>query len=275
MAQRRMFSPQIVDSDAFLDMSPSAQNLYFHLGMRADDDGFVGNPKKILRVVGGNDDDLKILLAKRFLLSFESGVVVIKHWLIHNLIRADLYKETTYKNEKSKLGLNENGAYTEIREGVSELKKIEPPEWLKIRRKDLRTANVPQTALRLGKVRVGKEREEGGITPTFPLKEKFSEEDKTAAADLAVYYNLKINPKAKLLDKAKDKIKARLKNFSVEDIKRAMDNFSCDDWKMKNVADKGIAWFCHSDERIEQYINLKSKIKIPNTNASISSEILL
>ena len=92
---------------------------------------------------------------------------------------------------------------------------------------------------------------------------------------MAVYYNLKINPKAKLLDKAKDKIKARLKNFSVEDIKRAMDNFSCDDWKMKNVADKGIAWFCHSDERIEQYINLKSKIKIPNTNASISSEILL
>ena len=118
-----MFSPQIVDSDAFLDMSPSAQNLYFHLGMRADDDGFVGNPKKILRVVGGNDDDLKILLAKRFLLSFESGVVVIKHWLIHNLIRADLYKETTYKNEKFKLGLNENGAYTELREGVSELKR--------------------------------------------------------------------------------------------------------------------------------------------------------
>ena len=270
-----MFSPQIVDSDAFLDMSPSAQNLYFHLGMRADDDGFVGNPKKILRVVGGNDDDLKILLAKRFLLSFESGVVVIKHWLIHNLIRADLYKETTYKNEKFKLGLNENGAYTELREGVSELKKIEPPEWLKIRRKDLRTANVPQTALRIGKDRIGKEREEGGITPTSSLKEKFSEEDKRALAEIAAYYNLKINPKSRLLDKAKDKIKLRLSKFSIEEIKKAIDNFSCDEWKMKNVSDKGIAWFFHSDERIEQYINLKSKIKSLNTNASISSEIIL
>lgn len=90
-----MFSPDIVDSDAFLDMPTSSQLLYFHLGMRADDDGFV-NPKKIMRMVGANGDDLKVLLTKRFLLPFESGVVVIKHWLIHNLIRKDRYKETMY-----------------------------------------------------------------------------------------------------------------------------------------------------------------------------------
>lgn len=165
-----MFSPQIIDSDAFLDMSPSAQNLYFHLGMRADDDGFVGSPKKILKIVGGNDDDLKILLAKRFVLGFESGVVVIKHWLIHNLIRSDLYKETQYKKEKSTLGLNENGAYTELRSGVSEIKAIEAPEWLKRRRKEQRTANVPLTALRIGKDRIGKDREEQEKYPPSYLK---------------------------------------------------------------------------------------------------------
>lgn len=108
-----MFSLQIVDSDAFLDMPASSQLLYFHLAMRADDDGFVGNPKRILRMIGSSDDDFKILLAKRFLLSFESGVVVIKHWLIHNTIRLDRFKKTTYQIEKATLKLNEYNAYTE------------------------------------------------------------------------------------------------------------------------------------------------------------------
>lgn len=155
MAQRRMFSPDIVSSDTFLDMPISSQVLYFHLAMRADDDGFI-TPKMVMRLVGSGEDDLKVLIAKRFLLSFESGVVVVKHWLIHNLIRADLYKETLYKKEKATLGLNENGAYTELREGIAEIKKIEAPEWLKRRKGDLCTANVPQTAPRLGKDRIGK-----------------------------------------------------------------------------------------------------------------------
>ena len=109
-----MFSLQIVDSDAFLDMPASSQLLYFHLSMRADDDGFVGNPKRIMRTVGASDDDFKVLLAKRFLLTFESGVVVIKHWRIHNLIRHDRYTETKYVEEKSALTIKENGSYTEL-----------------------------------------------------------------------------------------------------------------------------------------------------------------
>lgn len=158
-----MFNSQIIDSDAFLDMPLSAQALYFHLAMRADDDGFVGNPRKILRMTGGNEDDFKLLVMKRFLLSFESGVVVIKHWLIHNLIRADLYKETQYKKEKSTLGLNENGAYTELRPGVIKIEKIKSPDWLKKRRGKLRTANGTQSAPRIdkdsiGKVSIGKDR---------------------------------------------------------------------------------------------------------------------
>ena len=113
MAERRMFTKKIVDSDAFLDMPLSTQALYFHLNMRADDDGFVNNPKKIQRMIGASEDDLKLLIAKRFLLAFENGVVVIKHWRMHNLLRKDRYSPTQYQEQKEELVLKENGSYTE------------------------------------------------------------------------------------------------------------------------------------------------------------------
>ncbi len=113
MANKRMFSLDIVDSDAFVSMPLSTQALYFHLSMRADDDGFVKNPKRIQRDIGSNEDDMKVLIAKRFILPFESGIVVIKHWKINNNIRSDRYKPTTYIEERSMLVLKENGAYTE------------------------------------------------------------------------------------------------------------------------------------------------------------------
>ncbi len=112
MAERRMFAKTIIDSDAFLDMPLSAQCLYFHLSMRADDDGFVNNPKKIQRVIGASDDDCKLLIAKNFIITFDSGVIVIKHWKIHNYIRSDRYKATAYENEKTLLSLEKNGVYT-------------------------------------------------------------------------------------------------------------------------------------------------------------------
>lgn len=112
MAERRMFAKTIIDSDAFLDMPLSTQALYFHLSMRADDDGFINNPRKIQRMIGCGDDDLKLLIAKNFILPFDSGVVVIKHWKIHNYIRNDRYKETVYKEEKAMLTEKENKAYT-------------------------------------------------------------------------------------------------------------------------------------------------------------------
>jgi hypothetical protein len=120
MAQRRMFSPKITSSDAFLDMPISSQLLYFHLGMDADDDGFV-NPKRIMRIIGVGDDDLKILLAKRFVLLFESGVIVIKHWKINNLIRKDWHHNTVYIEEKAQLQTKDNGAYTEKDKSVNRL----------------------------------------------------------------------------------------------------------------------------------------------------------
>ena len=107
-----MFAKTIIDSDAFLDMPLSTQALYFHLSMRADDDGFINNPRKIQRMIGCADDDLKVLIAKRFIIPFESGIVVIKHWKIHNYLRNDRYKETVYKEEKALLTVKANGAYT-------------------------------------------------------------------------------------------------------------------------------------------------------------------
>lgn len=111
VADRRMFSKTIIDSDAFLDMPLSTQALYFHLSMRADDDGFVNNPRKIQRMIGSSDDDLKLLMVKQFLIAFESGVVVIKHWKIHNYIRNDRYKPTIYQDERKQLEECETKAY--------------------------------------------------------------------------------------------------------------------------------------------------------------------
>lgn len=114
MAERRMFAKTIIDSDAFIDMPLSTQALYFHLSMRADDDGFINNARKIQRMIGASDDDMKVLWMKRFIIPFESGVVVIKHWKIHNYIRNDRYKPTVYAEEKAMLTSKENGAYTEV-----------------------------------------------------------------------------------------------------------------------------------------------------------------
>jgi len=138
MAERRMFAKTIIDSDAFLDMPMSTQALYFHLSMRADDDGFINNPKRIQRMIGASDDDLKLLLAKSFLILFESGVVVIKHWKIHNYIQSDRYKPTAYSEEKALLTVKKNKAYTLNTECIHD-------------------GYIMDTQVRLGKVRLGKD----------------------------------------------------------------------------------------------------------------------
>ena len=112
LAQKRMFTMKIVDSDAFLDMPVSAQLLYFHLGMRADDDGFVDRPKRVMKDIGVNEDDLKILIAKKFILTFDDGLLVIKHWRMHNTLSKNRYHETQYLEEKRMLLLKDNGAYS-------------------------------------------------------------------------------------------------------------------------------------------------------------------
>ena len=112
MAERRMFTKRITESDSFLDMPSSTQMLYFHFSMNADDDGFVNNPKKIQKMCGASDDDFKLLIAKSFIILFDSGIIVIKHWKMHNYIQADRYRPTDYVEEKSMLGIKSNKAYT-------------------------------------------------------------------------------------------------------------------------------------------------------------------
>lgn len=157
MAERRMFSMKIVDSDAFLDMPLTTQALYFHLNMRADDDGFINNPKKIMRMIGAGEDDLKLLIAKRFILWFENGVVVIKHWRMHNLLRKDRYNETQYIKQKALLIVREDGAYTEIPPDNQLATTWQPPD------------NQLATQDRIGKDSIGKgsigEEREGEDTP--------------------------------------------------------------------------------------------------------------
>jgi len=113
VAEKRMFTKAIIDSDAFLEMPLSTQALYFHLNMRADDDGFINNPMRITSYVNASADDLKILLAKRFIIRFDSGVIVIKHWRMHNTLRSDRYHPTDYQDELSLLCVKENKSYTE------------------------------------------------------------------------------------------------------------------------------------------------------------------
>ena len=136
MAERRMFSRTIIDSDSFLDMALSTQALYFHLSMRADDEGFVNNHKKIARMIGSNEDELRVLVAKDFILTFESGVIVIKHWKLHNYIRADRLNSTNHTDEKATLSTEDNGSY----------------------RIDDTTSVTCQSSDSIGKVRLGKVR---------------------------------------------------------------------------------------------------------------------
>ena len=112
MAERRMFAKTIVLSDAFLDMSLGARCLYMTFGMLADDDGFVNAPKSIMRQCGASEDDFKVLIAKKFIIPFESGVIVIKHWRINNYLQKDRIQPTKYQDELKELTIEKNGAYT-------------------------------------------------------------------------------------------------------------------------------------------------------------------
>ncbi|WP_438341170.1 replisome organizer [Lactiplantibacillus plantarum] len=167
MAQRRMFSKKITDTDLFLEMPLSSQALYFHLNMHADDDGFVANAKTIKRMTGASEDDLKILLAKQFIFSFESGVVVIKDWKIHNYIRKDTYNSTIYGDEKRELVEDGNGAYT--RRG--------------------RAVDDPSPQVRLGKDRLGKVSKDIDIASATSTP-KFSKKDKPGKHKYGEYKNV-------------------------------------------------------------------------------------
>ncbi len=166
MAERRMFAKSIIDSDAFTDMPLSTQGLYFHLALEADDDGFVNNPKQIKRMVGASDDDLKVLAAKEFIRPFESGVIVITHWRVHNMIRKDRYKASRCIAEKAMLYLTKSKEYVlDDRNGAVRLTDGKPG------------GNQTEPQVSVGKDRLGKDRL-GECKYTLG-NEQLSEEDYT------------------------------------------------------------------------------------------------
>ena len=193
MAERRMFAKTIIDSDAFLDMPLSSQSLYFHLSMRADDDGFINNPKKIQRMIGASDDDLKLLIAKSFLIPFESGIVVIKHWKIHNYIQNDRYKETVYLEEKEQLRIKENKAYSLSTQ----------PMYTEC----IQDVSTMETQVRLGKDRLGKDRLGEVRIDYQQIADMFN--------DTCVSFSRVTS----LSDARKKAIKARLKTYTLDDFK--------------------------------------------------------
>ena len=206
MAERRMFAKTIIDSDAFLEMPITSQLLYFHLSMRADDDGFVNKPKSLMRMVGCKDDDLSLLFVKKFLIPFQSGVVVIKHWKIHNYIRKDTYTETKYKEEKATLELDENSAYRLTEDGPLQLRD--------------ESVTSPSTQVRLGqvstgKVSVGEDNEEAA--PPKPTRHKYG-----------MYENVL------LTDEDYEKLKAEFPHDYTERIERLSEYIASTGKKYKN-----------------------------------------
>lgn len=199
-----MFAKTIIDSDAFLDMPLSTQALYFHLSMRADDDGFVNNPKKIMRMTGSSQNEMEILLAKKFLIGFESGVVVIKHWKIHNYIQKDRYKPTVYTEEKALLTVKGNKGYSLDTECIQDVYSSD-------------------TQVRLGKdsIELGKDSIELEDVSKDTCTNKF-ELIINKWNDLGLQKLLAINPntnRSKLLN-------ARMNEYGLENIMQAIENIN-------------------------------------------------
>lgn len=169
MAEKRMFTQKIIDSDPFLDMPLSTQALYFHLNMRADDDGFVNNPKRIQRTIGASEDDLKLLIAKRFLIGFECGVIVIKHWRMHNTLRKDRYNPTQYQDELAMLEVKDNNAYTERLPEIPAVPVLSAPVVEPMATTWQPTGNQPATQYSIDKNSIGKGSKEKSST-TQPSK---------------------------------------------------------------------------------------------------------
>ncbi|MGO5051444.1 conserved phage C-terminal domain-containing protein [Lachnospiraceae bacterium LCP25S3_G4] len=239
MAKKRMFTMHILDSDAFLDMPLSTQCLYFHLNMRADDDGFIGNPKRIQRLIGASDDDLKLLIAKRFVLTFEDGVIVIKHWRMHNTIQGDRYTPTVYQEEKQSLLLKDNKSYS-FSDGIEMFPKC---------KQNVSTGIGLDIGLDIG---IDKDIDSNNVEQSTT----------SSAKEIIEYLNSAIGSKYRYqTSSTKTLIKARLnEKFTIDDFKTVIDNMFAEwgaDEKMKAYLRPQTLF----GTKFESYLNRKPKRK--------------
>lgn len=220
MAERRMMSKSIIKSDTFLDMPATTQNLYFHMLLDADDDGFINAPKSIMRMIGAKDDDMKVLVAKQFVIPFESGVVVIKDWKIHNYIQNDRYKPSTLP-ERDLLNIQKDKTYT-LKNDVSRMDT-----------ECIQTVSIGKD--RLGKVRLGKDRigkDRAGKDSIDTLCHVLHDDVEKSHIEIIEYLNLKTGSKFKPTTKPYvQAIRSRLKEgYTVDDFKTVIDK-KCREWK--------------------------------------------
>ncbi|MCC8439891.1 DNA replication protein [Leuconostoc pseudomesenteroides] len=244
MAQRRMFSKEITTSDTFVDMPMSSQLLYFHLGMEADDEGFIGNAKMLSRAYGANSDDLSLLKAKGFIIMFETGVSVVKDWNLNNKIRKDRVKPTIYRSEKSLLNVDIDGAYYVDNQMATKRQPID---------------NQMSAQDRLGKDRLGKDRKD--------ILSGSDEPDRIPYKEIVDYLNKKTGSKYRSSgSKTKTLIKARVHDgFELKDFKQVID-IKTEQWLSDQKMNKFLRPETLFGTKFEGYLNENKSTRQPLTD---------
>lgn len=254
MAERRMMSKSIIKSDTFLDMPATTQNLYFHMLLDADDDGFINAPKSIMRMIGAKDDDMKVLAAKQFVIPFESGVVVIKDWKIHNYIQNDRYKPSTLP-ERDLINIQKDKTYT-LKSDVSRMDT-----------ECIQTVSIGKD--RLGKVRLGKDRI-GKVSIDTLCHVSHDDVDKSHF-EIIEYLNLKTGSKFKATTKPYvQAIRSRLKEgYTVDDFKTVIDK-KCREWKGTKLEKHLTPKTLFAPSHFDTYLNSNEMAAMTDTEKKVA-----
>ena len=254
MAERRMMSKSIIKSDTFIDMPATTQNLYFHMLLDADDDGFINSPKSIMRMIGAKDDDMKVLAAKQFVIPFESGVVVIKDWKIHNYIQNDRYKPSTLP-ERDLLNIQKDKTYT-LKSDVSRMDT-----------ECIQTVSIGK--VRLGKDRIGKDRI--GKDSIDTLCHVSHDDVDKSHIEIIEYLNLKTGSKFKPTTKPYvQAIRSRLKEgYTVDDFKTVIDK-KCREWKGTKLEKYLTPKTLFAPSHFDTYLNSNEMAAMTDTERKIN-----
>ena len=249
-----MMSKSIIKSDTFLDMPATTQNLYFHMLLDADDDGFINAPKSIMRMIGAKEDDMKVLVAKQFVIPFESGVVVIKDWKIHNYIQNDRYKPSALP-ERDLINIQKDKSYT-----------------LKVDISDMDTKCIQDVSIgkdRIGKVRLGKDRI--GKDRIDILCHVAHDDVDKSHFEIIEYLNLKTGSKFKPTTKPYvQAIRSRLKEgYTVDDFKKVIDK-KCREWKGTKLEKYLTPKTLFAPSHFDTYLNSNEMASMTDTERKVA-----